>query len=364
MHADAASATARVTMPMEMLPPAGRRESTTPAVDVAIPSYQYGRYLRTCVESVLSQDVAVRVLIIDNASTDNSVEVAEQLAADDSRVEVLARPRNLGPHASFNEGVDWASAPYFMILCADDYLVPGALGRAVAIMEEHPSVGLAYGRAKPLFEDGPSAPGLRTDRPARWTVERGEVVLRRFCRTTACPILNCATVVRTEVQREVGHYRPSLPHTDDLELWMRFACRADVARTDAVQGIVRVHRHALSSPVRDRNVLALGYIKDAFDSFFAHEGAVLTEAERLRRTATRSLAGRAYWSGLSHLVRGDVAEGQALRRVARELDPWTRFIPPLDSLVQRGDAWKRVRWLAQQLGRRRPMARAHASPPS
>src|SRR4051794_15159199 len=52
------------------------------SIDVVIPCYQYGRYLRDCVRSVLDQDVEqLRVLIIDNASTDGSAEIARQLAA-------------------------------------------------------------------------------------------------------------------------------------------------------------------------------------------------------------------------------------------------------------------------------------------
>jgi len=93
-------------------------------VDVAVPCYQYGDYLRGCVASVLSQDVSdLRIAIIDNASTDDSLRVARQLAAEDRRVEVIAHSTNLGQHASFNEAVDWAKSKYFMLLCADDLLV-------------------------------------------------------------------------------------------------------------------------------------------------------------------------------------------------------------------------------------------------
>ena len=110
------------------------------SVDVVIPCYQYGRFLRDCVTSVLTQGIQnLRVLIIDNASTDDSVEVAQQLAGEDRRVEVVAHRRNLGPHASFNEGIDWAKSHYFMILCADDLLAPSCLPRAVSIMEQHPA---------------------------------------------------------------------------------------------------------------------------------------------------------------------------------------------------------------------------------
>ena len=45
-------------------------------VDVIVPCYNYGRFLRECVESVLSQPVDVRVLIIDDASTDDTPQVA------------------------------------------------------------------------------------------------------------------------------------------------------------------------------------------------------------------------------------------------------------------------------------------------
>ena len=67
------------------------------SVDIAIPCYQYGRYLRDCVASVLSQDIDdLRILIIDNASTDNSVAIARQLAEEDARVSLLARSQNSG----------------------------------------------------------------------------------------------------------------------------------------------------------------------------------------------------------------------------------------------------------------------------
>ena len=80
-------------------------------VDIAIPCHNYGRFLPDCVASVLGQGIAeVRLLIIDNASTDDSLDIARTLAAQDTRISVSAHASNRGPHASFNEGVDWASA--------------------------------------------------------------------------------------------------------------------------------------------------------------------------------------------------------------------------------------------------------------
>ena len=86
------------------------------SIDVVVPCFQYGRFLRDSVGSVLRQEISsLRVLIIDNGSTDNSLEVARQLASEDKRIQIIAHGINLGQQASFNEGIDWARADYFMI---------------------------------------------------------------------------------------------------------------------------------------------------------------------------------------------------------------------------------------------------------
>ena len=106
-------------------------------IDIVVPCFQYGRFLRDSVGSILRQDIdRLRVLIIDNASTDDSLDVARQLASEDKRVHIVAHDTNLGQQASLNEGIDWATADYFMILDADDVLAPGCLRRAISIMDK------------------------------------------------------------------------------------------------------------------------------------------------------------------------------------------------------------------------------------
>ena len=90
--------------------------------------------------------VDVRVLVIDDASTDDSAQAAKQIAADDPRVDVLAHPVNKGHLATYNEGLlDWANGDYAVLLSADDLLTPGALTRACALLDAHPEVGFPTG---------------------------------------------------------------------------------------------------------------------------------------------------------------------------------------------------------------------------
>ena len=99
-------------------------------LSIIIVNWNGGDLLRRCVETIVSSEprVAYEVVIIDNASTDNSVDVARALQARDSRVHLIEHPVNLGHTASFNEGLDWATADYLMIVCADD-LLPAIISR-------------------------------------------------------------------------------------------------------------------------------------------------------------------------------------------------------------------------------------------
>src|SRR4051794_21194045 len=115
---------------------------------VVIPCYRYGHFLEEAVSSVLDdQDgVDVRALIIDDASPDDSAEVAQKIAGRDNRVEVVVHEANKGHLATYNEGLlEWADGDYSVLLSADDRLTPGALRRAGDLLDKHPDVAFAFG---------------------------------------------------------------------------------------------------------------------------------------------------------------------------------------------------------------------------
>src|SRR5262249_14381598 len=90
-------------------------EPAMSSVSVVIPCYNYGHFLQDAVTSVLDEQegVDVRVLIIDDASHDDSAAVAAKIAANDSRVEVAVHAANKGNIATYNEGLlEWADGDY------------------------------------------------------------------------------------------------------------------------------------------------------------------------------------------------------------------------------------------------------------
>ena len=222
--------------------PVGYEDFKVSAIDVVVPCYQYGRFLRDSVGSILNQEVAgLRVLIVDNASTDESLEVAQQLAIEDSRVEVVAHKSNLGQQASYNEGIDWASADYFMILDADDFLAPGCLQRALSLLDRDPGLVFCHGAEWHMV--GGVMPALDTAvaQGADWQLVRGTDFIRTLCAKGYNLVGSTTVVRRTGAQKEAGYYVPHLNYANDMNMWLRLALLGNVAETNVVQGIRRIH---------------------------------------------------------------------------------------------------------------------------
>ena len=300
-------------------------------VDVVVPCYNYGRFLTDCVGSVLGQSIGdVRVLVIDDASSDDSVEVANRMAALDRRVEVIAHARNQGHIKTYNEGIEWASGDYFLLLSADDLLVPGALERAAAVMDRNPAIGLTYGESAMWFRDRP--PPL-VEPMSRWGWSEQDL-LTDLCRTASNFIPTPTAIARTSVQKAVGGYRAALHHSGDLEMWLRFAAHAGVARIDAVQAIYRKHSTAMSNSYVAEMLLDYQQRKAAFDSFFESCGDRLPDLSALRKQTSHSLADQSFQSGIECLRRGRIASGLALLRWAVNLDRRLRHCPPVWRLLR------------------------------
>lgn len=305
-----------------------------PTIDVVIPNYNYGRYLLACAESVLSQSgVHVRLLIIDNASQDESVDIARDLASSDGRVEVILRSRNLGPHASFNEGIDWARSDYFLILCADDLLNLGALLRATYALEHYPNVHLACGATRNVTDEKRLSISRMDENAHHWKIWSGMEFIKYTCTHAFNPVAGPTAVVRTAVQKQIGYYRKTLKHTDDLEMWLRFAAHGSIASTSNIQAYARIHPNNQSAMVAGTQNWNDEF-EAAFKSFFSHEGQDIPSAEQLIKSVRQCLSKRAYWSALSDLSRLRTGSASLMFNVLKR-DPLMALIPPLDYLMLR-----------------------------
>lgn len=344
------------------------------SVSVVVPCYRYGHFLAQSVGSALNDQpgVDVRVLIIDDASPDDSADRARQLAAKDPRIEVLVHPVNRRHIATYNEGLlEWADGDYTVLLSADDRLTPGALTRAAALLDAHPEVGFVYGHPIHYTEGGP-LPAARTESRG-WTVWPGhEWLERRFRAGNGC-ITSPEVVVRTKLQREVGGYDPGLPHSGDIEMWMRFAAHADVGYVRGVdQAYYRVHQASMSKTDFSGQLDDLRQRLAAYDAVLERCADRLPNARSLADTVHTELARQALWRAARAYDRGRTAQVPVDELVAFAEQCWPDYrslrqyrglklrqrvgpgaMPYLQPLILSAVAHKGREWLWWQSWRRR-----------
>ena len=258
-------------------------------ISVIIPCFNYGRFLPSSVSSAVDQiDCETEVIIVDDASTDASLDVAQHLSRQFANVRVIANEHNQGHVATFNNGLAVATGDYVVRLDADDLLAPGCLTRAVDLFDAYPSVGLVYGRPHHFTSIEPPTP---IGGPLEWTVWSGHDWIRERCRRGVNCITTPEATIRGSVFRSIGPLSPKLRFAQDMEIWLRAAAISDVGYISGpAQALHRDHAASMSVTTGSGILTDLIERRTVFDVLFDGPGQNLVDAEAQRELAHRTLA--------------------------------------------------------------------------
>lgn len=117
--------------------------SNDPTIAVVVPNWNDARHLPRCIRSVLEQDAPPdELLVVDDASTDDSVAIIQSLIRGNPRARFLANPVNLGTNRTINESLERVESEYVLLLSANDFVLPGIFARARKCLARQPRPGL------------------------------------------------------------------------------------------------------------------------------------------------------------------------------------------------------------------------------
>lgn len=115
------------------------------AVSVVVPVYNTSRYLKQCVDSLISQSLKdVEFIFVDDGSTDQSVDILEQYQKKDSRVKIL-KQKNQYAGVARNHGMEIATGKYIIFLDSDDYFEPDMLRDSFRCAEKNHAEIILFG---------------------------------------------------------------------------------------------------------------------------------------------------------------------------------------------------------------------------
>jgi glycosyltransferase involved in cell wall biosynthesis len=190
---------------------------TEPPVTVLITAYNRERYLADSIESVLAQHFAdFEIVVVDDCSTDRTLEIAKEYEARDRRIRVFTNERNLGDYPNRNRAAALACGKLIKYHDSDDLMYPHCLETMVPPMLAEPaaSIGLSLSKA---FSGGPS-PMLLTP---RLSYQREFLGQGMFMGGPACGIFR-----RAEFLELRGFPERGVP--SDLIFWLYACARVNV----------------------------------------------------------------------------------------------------------------------------------------
>jgi glycosyltransferase involved in cell wall biosynthesis len=317
--------------------------SDQPLVIVLTPVYNGGRFLCDCIDSVLAQDYDNwQYVIVNNCSTDDTLEIAQKYAAQDKRIRVSTNSSFLSMPQNFNRAFSMVppESSYFKVVCADDWLYARCLSTMVRFAEEHPTAGVVscYQR---------SGEQIRwASLPKEVCVLKGSDACRKVLLEGAAIFpAPTAALYRTRLLSDGRPFFPNdSPHSDTSACYEHLD-RCDLGVVHEILAVERVHETQITAQISPVAAGDLAYIEGVIE--YGPKYLTASELNARRREVLRH-----YYRGLGRalLKRREVAfwkfQRDRLAELGLTLDPLQigRGVLAIlaSHLVRPLDAWRKA----------------------
>lgn len=216
------------------------QDVSRPLISVVMPVYNGERFIRAALESVLSQSVVdLEVLVVDDASTDDSVAMVE--AFDDPRLTLHRNPRNLGPYETGNRGIALSRGAFVVRHDADDISLPERFAKQIHAFERDPDLVLVSSDFVNIDERGRPVVGRNaSDRSGHADAMPFHLLFHN--RIGA----HSQVMMRGDVVRNRGGYPVEARYSQDHAMWLELAKVGKISVLPEVLLQYRVHASSIS----------------------------------------------------------------------------------------------------------------------
>lgn len=204
-----------------------------------MPVYNCEKYIHEAVESILNQTYAdFEFIIVNDGSTDNTLNILNEYANKDSRIRVINQP-NSGIVVALNRGLNEAKGEWIFRMDGDDISLPHRFAVQVEEIKANPSLVLLGGWCQQINSQG--VPLKINEYPSDHNrlVEHLETLRPFFPHPTTC--------FKRDVVLDIGGYRERFRHAEDMDLWLRMVDIGKFACSEHVVLKLRKHEGNISN---------------------------------------------------------------------------------------------------------------------
>ncbi len=202
--------------------------SANPRVSIIMPSFNQGRFLETAIRSVLAQTYSnIAFILVDGGSKDESPEIIKRYQ---QHFAWWVSEKDKGHADALNKGFAHATGEILAWLNSDDVYFPEAVAEAVAILQQHPEVGMVYADADLIDNSGATIGQFAARQTDYRRMLRGSV-----------HIPQATTFFRSDLWKQVGPLDLSLFFSFDYDLWVKIAKVSQVLYIQERWAQFRIH---------------------------------------------------------------------------------------------------------------------------
>lgn len=259
-----------------------------PAISICVPTYNGSEFIKECLDSILNQTFSdFEVIIVDDKSSDQTIEIIRVYASKDSRITIIENPQNLGLVGNWNRCIELSKGEWIKFIFQDDTIAPNCLERMLE--ESTPECDLVFCRRNFIFESNVSDEKRKeyerfvdSDKALPNTTQ---ITAYEYCQTMVSqPWVNIigeptSSMVRRRAFDRFGGFNPNLIQICDLELWDRIATNMGITFLRENLAAFRVHNESTTA----KNHTSLTYRVSLDFMIMAHDFAFHPAYQNLRK---------------------------------------------------------------------------------
>ncbi len=249
-------------------------------VSVCIPTFNYGRLIGEAIESILAQEYReIEVLIVDDASTDDTEAIVRQWSRRDPRVHYRRNSSNLGCARNATECTRDAQGDLLWVFQSDDVCTDTRfLSRAVEAFAKTPSLAFFYSAFRLVDQERRLL--MEIVPQAHDALLTGRQALYRILHSQCWP---SATVMAAPAFRRIGGYLEEIGMGQDVYTYLSLCLQGDVAYCSRIMVSARVHAVSNTGVMGDRRFATFDTPLARFESDIAHDPELVALVQSVRR---------------------------------------------------------------------------------
>ena len=294
-------------------------QKQTPLISVIMPLYNAERFVGESIENVLRQTVGdFELIVIDDASTDASAEIARAYAAKDNRIVLMHNELNSGAARTRNRALDAARGKFITFMDADDLCSPERFAKQLAFFERHPQTDIC-GSYYTMFGTRGGNDELKIQGP----LTHEEIQYQLFF---GCPFGMSSVMLRSEPFKRTGiRFRECM--AEDYQLWVDLSEHLRMANIPEYLTFYRRWEDQISTRQLDRQTLSaqltqqeqlarkLGVrLSDDEARIFTRFSLRTGEVKKRELASYRRILTRLYKAGIRHSHDPKLLKRQLMRR--------------------------------------------------